>query len=220
MLKLPIGTTHNRALSSISRFTIFSRKYPFHRQFSASTATMGLSDSVKKDHRELEDYYNQIINATDDDTKIRYRNQFTWELARHSIGEELLVYPAFEKHLHLDGKKKADRDRQEHQVVKEQLKQFQNMEPTEPNFIPTIKSLMSNLSEHIKEEEAEDLPALEEALSTEESDELEKSFGRTKMFVPTRSHPSAPDKPPFETAIGLMTAPIDMIGDMFRKFPK
>ncbi|PYH67181.1 uncharacterized protein BO88DRAFT_344867, partial [Aspergillus vadensis CBS 113365] len=38
-------------------------------------------------------------------------------------------------------------------------------------------------------------------------------------FVPSRSHPSAPDKPPFETAIGLMTAPIDHLADLFRKWP-
>jgi len=36
----------------------------------------------------------------------------------------------------------------------------------------------------------------------------------------TRSHPSAPDKPPFETVLGLMTAPLDKLGDMLRKFPK
>ena len=32
-------------------------------------------------------------------------------------------------------------------------------------------------------------------------------------------HPSAPDKPPFETIVGLMSAPIDKVMDMFAKFP-
>ena len=40
------------------------------------------------------------------------------------------------------------------------------------------------------------------------------------MFVPTRSHPNAPDKPPFETAVGLLGAPIDRIKDLFKKFPE
>jgi hypothetical protein len=78
---------------------------------------------------------------------------------------------------------------------------------------------MNNLSQHIKEEEESDLPALEDALSTDESESMSKSFGRTKMLVPSRSHPSAPNKPPFETAIGLLTAPIDHVADIFRKFP-
>ena len=78
---------------------------------------------------------------------------------------------------------------------------------------------MKNLVQHIKEEENDDLPALESAIPTAESESLAKSFGRTKAFVPSRSHPSAPSKPPFETVVGLLTAPIDHLGDMFRKFP-
>jgi hypothetical protein len=39
--------------------------------------------------------------------------------------------------------------------------------------------------------------------------------------VPSRSHPSAPDDGgPFETVAGLMAAPLDRLGDLFRKFPK
>ena len=39
------------------------------------------------------------------------------------------------------------------------------------------------------------------------------------MFIPTRSHPSAPDKPPFEAVAGLLAAPIDHLRDIFRSFP-
>lgn len=99
------------------------------------------------------------------------------------------------------------------------MKKFQNMKPSDPEFESTIKALMQDLSQHIKEEETQDLPKLEDALTTEESEGLSKSFGRTKIFVPSRSHPSAPDKPPFETAIGLMTAPIDHLADLFRRWP-
>ena len=78
---------------------------------------------------------------------------------------------------------------------------------------------MSDLDAHIKEEENDDLPALETALQTADSESMAKSFGRTKAFVPSRSHPSAPDKPPFETVVGLMAAPMDHLADLSRKFP-
>ncbi|KAL4914802.1 hemerythrin HHE cation binding domain-containing protein [Aspergillus aurantiobrunneus] len=175
-------------------------------------------DAIKDDHRELEDYYSKILTASTDKEKTQWQNQFTWELARHSIGEELVVYPVFEKSVP-DGRAMADKDRKEHYTVKEKLKKFQTMKASNPEFEPTIKSLMADLSEHIKEEEAEDLPKLENAISSTESEKLSKSFGRTKIFIPSRSHPSAPDKPPFETAIGLLTAPIDHLGDLFRTWP-
>lgn len=78
---------------------------------------------------------------------------------------------------------------------------------------------MDDLAEHIKEEEIADLPALNRVLSSEDSESLAKSFGRTKAFVPSRSHPKSPNKPPFETVVGLMTAPLDHLGDLLRKFP-
>lgn len=79
---------------------------------------------------------------------------------------------------------------------------------------------MADLSQHMKEEEGSELPELEKALTAEDSADLAKSFERTKMFVPSRSHPRAPNRPPFETVVGLLAAPIDRLGDLFRKFPK
>jgi hypothetical protein len=78
---------------------------------------------------------------------------------------------------------------------------------------------MNDLNSHISGEESSDLPTLEAALQTSDSEAMAKSFGRAKAFVPSRSHPMAPDKPPFETVVGLMTAPIDHLADLFRKFP-
>ncbi|CAP95036.1 Pc21g01390 [Penicillium rubens Wisconsin 54-1255] len=202
-------TSTNRLALPISR-----------RTFAISSITMAptISDAIKKDHREIESYYDNIIKTSDETEQTKWQNQFTWELARHSIGEELVVYPAFEKYVP-NGVELANKDRQEHQSVKEQLKKFQNMTPSDSDFIPTIKALMQDLSQHIKEEETNDLPALEGVLSQEESEKYSTSFGRTKMFVPSRSHPSAPDKPPYETAVGLLAAPIDHLADLFRKWP-
>jgi hemerythrin-like domain-containing protein len=210
-----------RAITRISTGLI-TRQFSLHtrRYLAASAINMSrISDAIKKDHRELEEYYNNIIGAQNDDEATRWQNQFTWELARHSIGEELVVYPAFEKNLGDRGKQLADKDRAEHQTVKEQLKKFQNLKAGSPEFISTIKALMADLAEHIKEEEEQDLPTLDQALTVEDSESMAKSFGRTKAFVPSRSHPSAPNKPPFETAVGLLVAPIDHLADLFRKFP-
>jgi len=180
-----------------------------------------ISEAITKDHRELEDYYNEVINSTDHDHQERFGNQFTWELARHSVGEELVVYPAFEKYMGAKGHDMAESDRKDHHKVKEMLKEFQNMKPKNPEYVPKLKELWSTLSQHIKEEETTDLPALESALQqyTGQSESMAKSFGRTKAFVPSRSHPSAGENPPFETVMGLLTAPIDHITDIFRKFP-
>jgi hemerythrin superfamily protein len=82
----------------------------------AAGAQTKVSDRIKHDHRELEEYYNNIKKATRDEDKVQWQNQFVWELARHSLAEEIVVYPAMEKHLP-DGMKMAEKDRSEHQQV-------------------------------------------------------------------------------------------------------
>jgi hemerythrin superfamily protein len=89
-----------------------------HNTFRSCAAMSTISDAIKKDHQEIKEYAENIRTATDDDSKTRWQNQFTWELARHSIGEELVVYPAFAKHLGAKGQAMADKDRDEHQSVR------------------------------------------------------------------------------------------------------
>ncbi len=101
------------------------------------------------------------------------------------------------------------------------LKVFQGMKSSDAAYVPKIKEIWGPLEEHIKEEEERDLPTLETELSSDQgaSEALAKSFERTKAFVPSRSHPSAGENPPFETVMGLLTAPFDKVADLFRKFP-
>ncbi|XXH05906.1 hypothetical protein Hte_012348 [Hypoxylon texense] len=182
------------------------------------TQADSISSVIRQDHREIERYYNKIVDANDPDTQRRYQNAFVWELTRHAIAEELVVYPSIETGVN-DGKVMADKDRAEHQVTKDQLYKFQNMSPEDNDFIPTLETLMKDLETHIKEEEEHDLVKLEEALLPSKSKDLAEQFEMIKAFTPTRSHPSAPNKPPFETAVGLMTAPLDKLRDMFRTWP-
>lgn len=208
-------------MSSRGSNTVLARSQYSRGVVSATNigGTQSVSGVIKHDHRALEDYYNRIVNSKDPDEQARYQNLFVWELARHSIGEELVVYPAFEKFLP-NGEQMATKDRKEHQLVKEKLYEFQNLKPEDSRFARTLLDLFKDLKQHMKEEEEQDLVALEGAIEDGHSEKLARSFERTKMFVPTRSHPRAPDKPPFETVVGLMTAPLDKVRDIFSKFPK
>ncbi|KAK9235146.1 hypothetical protein V1525DRAFT_410851 [Lipomyces kononenkoae] len=163
---------------------------PTVRHFANTRAMMSVLDTIKKDHRELEEYYSNIVNAKDDNNQTQWQDQFTRGACHLSrVG----------KHLGEEGVRLANKDRREHQVVgkcyvKEKLKKFQGLTPTEPEFIPTIESLMKDLAQHIEEEETSDFPKLQNALQSLESE----------------TWPMA----------GLLAAPIDCLADVFRKFPK
>jgi len=180
-----------------------------------------ISDAVIHDHRELEEYYEKYTNASTIKEKTEWANQFRWELARHSVGEELVLYPAMEKYMGEKGKKLADNDRHDHLVCKKQLYELERTDISTPAYPALFKTLMDDLKEHMKSEEENDLIEFEKAVPEGESAKMATSFSRTKMFVPTRSHPSAPDQGgPFETVAGLMAAPLDKLKDMFDAWPQ
>jgi len=66
---------------------------------------------IKNEHREFEDIYR------DHESKIRWQNEFTAKVTIHALGEELIVFPAMEKHVE-GGSDLADRDREETQEVR------------------------------------------------------------------------------------------------------
>jgi len=179
-----------------------------------------LIELIKQDHEEIFSYYDKYTESKgDQDAQARWGRQLIWEVARHSAGEEIVVYPLFEKHLGAEGKKMADSDRADHLEVKKLLAQIEKESPGTAAYDGLLKQVIEELTTHITTEEQNDLPSLEAALGTEASISIGKSFKRTKMFVPTRAHPSAPDKPPFETLAGFLAAPLDKLKDAFAKFP-
>ena len=107
------------------------------------------------------------------------------------------------------------------------LKEFQNLNAADDAFVPKLEEIWTELKHHIEEEESKDLPDLERALSSRptrgssdaSSESLARKFERTKAFVPSRSHPAAGENPWFESAVGMLAAPMDRIADLFRKFP-
>ncbi|TDL19007.1 hypothetical protein BD410DRAFT_774379 [Rickenella mellea] len=163
------------------------------------------------------EYYNKASGNADEQE--RWANQLIWEVARHAVGEEIIVYPLMEKHLGERGKQLADEDRADHQYVKEHLYKLEGMKAGTPEYSSLLNEIMEHLHKHNDSEEQNDLPPLEKEIGGAASHEAAASFKRTKKFVPTRPHPSAPDQPPFETLVGFLAAPIDKLRDVFTKFP-
>jgi hemerythrin superfamily protein len=76
-----------------------------------------ITETISKDHRELANCYEKILDAPDNDIAARWQNQLVRGLAQHLVAEELVVYPAFEKILGEKGRIIANKVRSGHQVV-------------------------------------------------------------------------------------------------------
>ena len=76
-----------------------------------------ISEAIGADHKAIDSYADNIKSSQSLDDKTKWRNQFTWALARHAVSEELTVYPAMEQHLGQEGVELTDTDREQHQAV-------------------------------------------------------------------------------------------------------
>jgi len=100
----------------------------------ASNARTTLKQAIEDDHAEvcsshclfhymlilsceMYNYFDEYKkNSGDAAAQARWSRLFTWEIARHAVGEEIVVYPLMENRLGEKGKKLADNDRLDHQV--------------------------------------------------------------------------------------------------------
>jgi hypothetical protein len=71
--------------------------------------------------------------------------------------------------------------------VKLLLSKLEDLSPGTAEHMATLKDVMDHLKPHNDSEEHTDLPMLEKAIGTEDSEKAARSFSRTKMFAPTRS---------------------------------
>ena len=80
-------------------------------------ASKTISEIIGDDHKTIDSYADNIKASITLEDKTKWRNQFTWALARHAISEELTVYPAMEKHMGQEGIELTNVDRHQHQAV-------------------------------------------------------------------------------------------------------
>lgn len=173
---------------------------------------------ILQDHRELEDYFANYKAAKTEEEGYKWFNQFVWEISRHSVAEELVMYNLLEG-LGDKGKELSQKSREDHRQLKQDLEDLRH-EKDPQKFDTKFELVFKELQEHLKLEEGQDLIYLKEKMSQEDLIKAGKTFSLKKKLAPTRPHPNVPDKPTaLELAIGLMAAPIDKLRDVFTDFP-
>lgn len=75
--------------------------------------TASITASFLTAHQAFAESYGKVTSEADKTEQQRHGDQFVWDLARHSLGEELVLYPALEKHLGSLGKRMAETDRKD-----------------------------------------------------------------------------------------------------------
>ena len=172
---------------------------------------------LEQDHREVEEMFGELeslAGASTDEAKARRKtltDQVTIELVRHSVAEEVLVYPQVEKKVSAE---QAEHARHEHAEAEEALHRLEKLEANDPAFDNELATLMREIRHHIAEEEGQTFVHMRQVMDGEELCKLGERVEAFKKVAPTRPHPNVPNEPLPRIAAGPAASLFDRMRDL------
>jgi hemerythrin superfamily protein len=172
---------------------------------------------LEHDHREVEEMFTELESlrgASSDVDKQRRKelaDQVTIELVRHSVAEEVLVYPKVDDKV---SKEEADHAREEHAEAEETLARLEKLDADDPSFDDELATLMAEIRHHIEDEEDEMFAHMREVIDEEELRTLGERVEAFKKAAPTRPHPNVPNEALPRTAAGPAASMFDRMRDL------
>jgi Hemerythrin HHE cation binding domain len=172
---------------------------------------------LEHDHREVEDMFAELESlrgaSTDEETSRRktVTEQVTIELVRHSVAEEVLVYPKVEDKV---SAQEAEHARKEHAEAEETLHRLEKLEADDPAFDQELATLMGEIRHHIADEEGQMFAHMRQVIDPEELRKLGARVEAFKKVAPTRPHPNVPNEPLPRMAAGPAASLFDRMRDL------
>jgi hemerythrin superfamily protein len=169
-------------------------------------------DELISDHREVAALLDSIPTTTGDEEKRDLADTAITELVRHSVAEEMYVYPAMREHLP-DGDEVVKHDTEEHKELERTMKELERVDADDPRFQQLVGELRSQLQHHVDDEEGEQFPKLRASVPHEKLVELREKVDTAKKLAPTRPHPNAPNNELFHKLVGPGVGLVDRARD-------
>jgi hemerythrin superfamily protein len=172
---------------------------------------------LEHDHREVEEMFDELTalrGDTSEEAMSRRKDlveQVTIELVRHSVAEEVLVYPQVADKISEDEAKHA---REEHAEAEETLARLEKLDPDDAAFDDELETLMREIRHHIEEEEGEMFAHMRQTFSADELRTMGARVDAFKKVAPTRPHPSVPNEALPRIAAGPVASLLDRMRDL------
>ena len=169
-------------------------------------------DILTTDHHEVLELIGEIRATDDPEVRRDLTDTVIAELVRHSVAEEMYVYPAMREHLP-DGETVVQHDTEEHQELEVAMKALESADAAGDEFLSGLDRLEAVLRDHVTDEETEQFPELRRHLSEHQLGELARMVEAAKLIAPTRPHPGAPHSELFHKLAGPGVGLVDRLRD-------
>lgn len=175
-------------------------------------------DLLTTDHHEVLHLLDEIKESGDPERRRELADAVIGELVRHSVAEEMFVYPAMRKHLP-DGDEAVEHDVAEHKELEQLMKRWEGVDAATPDFDRVLAELEEVLRDHVQDEESEQFPKLRAAIPARQLVDMAGEVEAAKRVAPTRPHPLAPNNALFHFAVGPGVGLVDRLRDAWTGRP-
>ena len=172
---------------------------------------------LEQDHREVEQMFEELESlrgASTEKSKSRRKElteQVTIELVRHSVAEEILVYPEVKDEVSAE---EAEHARKEHAEAEETMDRLEKLDADDPAFDDELATLMEEIRHHIEDEEGEMFPHMRQVIDADLLRRLGGGVEAFKKVAPTRPHPGVPNEALPRMAAGPAASLFDRMRDL------
>ncbi|MFB8000447.1 hemerythrin domain-containing protein [Streptomyces sp. NPDC056002] len=165
------------------------------------------------DHRKVQGLFDRIRSAEPGgDTRGVLVEQAGIELVRHAVVEKEYLYPAVRDHV-ADGALWASRELAEHADIEEILQSLQDQEPGQADYDQLVLSLVTRVTDHMREEEQLLFPRLQAVCPADLLEQLGEKVRHAKKTAPTRPRQHFPDSPLVNKLVAPELGMIDRLRD-------
>ena len=164
------------------------------------------------DHQDMVELIGRIKATPDTAERRDLADTVIAEVMRHSVAEEMYVYPEMEKHIP-NGSEEVEHDKGEHDEIVQVMKKIEDVDAADPEFLELVQELEDQLRHHAADEEDDQFPKLREHIPADKLVELGEKVENAKKVAPTRPHPHAPHSELFHKSVGPGVGMVDRLRD-------
>jgi hemerythrin superfamily protein len=178
----------------------------------STTAGTDVVDELTADHREVTALLDELLATTDPKARRDMADMAITEVVRHSVAEEMYVYPVMRDQVP-DGEKEVAHDVEEHKDLERTMKELEGCDAGDPRFLELVREFRGKLHHHATDEETEQFPKLRASVPREKLVQMREQVERAKKLAPTRAHPAAPNSELFHKLVGPGVGLMDRVRD-------
>lgn len=169
-------------------------------------------------HREMDQLWSQVqaAHGQQSDAQNERARALIRLISQHDAIETQLLYPELRETAGEQGKEKSRHSLEEHQKVRELLKQVDEQDLRDEARFLILSDAMSEVQHHAKEEEGEVFPLLRKHVGQTRLMELGEKMAALMDRAPTHPHPMTPDSKVGAAVAGAVSGVVDRAKDKLK----